>query len=244
MLPPPVERRHRDPFEYRDDNIDSRRHSSVDRSYGRVASRNNDLPARHSSPTISKIEDGSIASPLTVKRAEGSPPGRESLGNGARPRPPVDNKIDPSPYDYGRERPGHPDMYREGEYGRGRGSYSNFEGRGRGIDPPDMRTESFYKQRDPRDPYYASSYSAEPPSEYRGRDAYPPREPPPSDYRGAPYDERFPRDLELDPRRGREEYRDLPPRSHEYGQKRKYDDPEYRDPYMDDYRVLPTQTSN
>jgi hypothetical protein len=43
-------------------------------------------------------------------------------------------------------------------------------------------------------------------------------------------------DLEPPASRGREGYRDLPPRPLDYGLKRKYDPPEYPDPY-DDYRV-------
>jgi len=42
-------------------------------------------------------------------------------------------------------------------------------------------------------------------------------------------------DLEPPASRGREGYRDLPPRPLDYGLKRKYDPPEYSDPY-DDYR--------
>jgi hypothetical protein len=114
------------------------------------------------------------------------------------------------------------------------------EGRGRELDP---REPPYDKSRDLRDPYYDSpSYPAVPPSEYRGRDAYPPRAQPPLDYaRGAAYDERYPRGaMDLDSPRGREGYRDLPPRPFDYdiGAKRKFDSPEYRDPYVDDYRVL------
>jgi hypothetical protein len=53
------------------------------------------------------------------------------------------------------------------------------------------------------------------------------------------YEERYSRGapVDLDPPI-REGYRDYPPRP-EYGTKRKHDDPEYMDPYYDDYRVSP-----
>jgi hypothetical protein len=240
MLPPANERRPRDSLEYRDENIDSRRPPSADRPYGRVAPREVDTPLKTESPNLAKTAEDPKVSPLAAKHKENTDPGRDPLSNGSRARPPMDSKIGTPPaYGYGRERPEHPDIYRDGgEFGRG--PYSTFEGRGRGIDPRDVRGEPPYdKPRDPRDPYYASPpYPAVPPSEYRGRDAYPPRAQPPLDYaRGVPYDERYPRDMDLDLPRGREGYRDLPTRPQEYGQKRKFDTPDYMDPYLDDYRV-------
>jgi hypothetical protein len=162
----------------------------------------------------------------------------------------VDRYREPPPGDYGRA------AYSTFE---GREGYVSGGGIGRGVggaresDPRDSRDSPAYdKPRDPRDPYYSSpaGYPAIPPpsAEYRGRDDYPPRAAqPPLDYiRGpvppstATYEERYPRgspmDLELPPR-GREGYRDLPPRQHDYVQKRKYDGPEYVDPYFEDYRV-------
>ena len=157
------------------------------------------------------------------------------------------------------------DYGRGGPYSTFEGGRS--EGRGGGaarVGGPtrdsDLRDPHGYdKLRDTRDPYY-SSYSAAggpapPITEYSsgpgGREPYPPRAaPPPLDYpRGAPppaaYDERYPpprgppMDLEPPGSRGREGYRDLPPRPLDYGLKRKYDNPDYPDPY-DDYRVYPS----
>jgi len=168
--------------------------------------------------------------------------------------PPPDRYRDAG--DYGR---GGPYSTSEGERGRGGGDGARIGGPARDSDPRDLRDPHGYdKLRDPRDPYY-SSYPAAggpapPTSEYSsgagGREPYPPRAaPPPLDYpRGPPppaaYDERYPpprgppMDLEPPASRGREGYRDLPPRPFEYGLKRKYDPPDYPDPY-DDYRVNP-----
>ena len=168
----------------------------------------------------------------------------EALNGGGSTRTSLDPKSEGS-YGY----PPLGDRYRElppSDYARP--SYPPFEGRsGRGE--PDLRErEPFEKLRGPRDPYY-SSYPSLPPSEYRDREAYPPRrEPHPLDYppRGAAYDERYPPTrgppVDLDPpmSRGREGFRDLPPRAPpgtEFGTKRKYDGPEYMEPYYDDHRV-------
>jgi hypothetical protein len=249
MLPPTAsDRRPRESLEYRDEPIHNRRLSG-ERPYVR-----NDIKSESS--TLSTKPDTST---IETKRKEIIDPGRETLNNGAAPvrgppRPPMDAKLDdhPSSYGYDRERHGPPpDRYREtGDYGRA--PYSTFEGRGRDSDPRDIREPPAYdKPRDPRDPYYSSPANYPPaplpPSDYRGRDAYPPRQPPPLDYPRGPapaFDERFPRGPPMDlepPNRGREGFRDLPPRPPEFGQKRKFDSPEYMDPYYDDYRVNPLE---
>jgi hypothetical protein len=169
-----------------------------------------------------------------------------------RERPPPPDRYR-EPDDYGRGGPYSPFEGR----GEGRGG-ARVGGSARDSDPRDLRDPHAYdKLRDPRDPYYANYPAAggppPPTSEYTsgagGREPYPPRAaPPPLDYpRGPPppaaYDERYPpprgppMDLEPPASRGREGYRDLPPRPLDYGLKRKYDPPEYSDPY-DDYRVL------
>jgi hypothetical protein len=222
---PPVERRPRNSMEYRNEE----RRSSIERSYGRIE------PVKLESPGLSKPIKTPPHSTIEAKLKDITDPGREPL-NGTRSRPPLAD-IKPetsSPYGYPP-----PERYRDaGDYGVP--PYPPFEGRGR---DPDPRGEP-YDKRDPRDPYYSSpSYPAVPPSEYRGKDAYPPRAQPPLDYaRGPAYDERYPRGpMDLDSQRGREGYRDLPPRSFEYdvGAKRKLDTPDYRDPYDDPYKVYP-----
>jgi hypothetical protein len=222
MLPPSDRRR--DPLEYEGHDI----RPSIDRSYARVAD------AKLESPSHPKPSKSPPHSTIEAKLKDITDPGRESL-NGARTRAPSD-VISEKTTSYGYPTP---ERYRDaGEYGA-RPPYAAFE-RGRDQDP----REPPFDKRDPRDPYYSSpNYPAVAPSDYRIRDAYPPRAQPPLDYaRGTAYDERYPRGaLDLDPPRGRGEYRDLPPRPLDYdiGAKRKFDDPEYRDPYLDEYRVIP-----
>jgi hypothetical protein len=262
MLPPPptAERRARDSLEYRDDGM--HRRPSMDRPYARVVSRDID-PSIKSDKPQNKLEDP----PNDAKHKEMTDPGREALNNGtvsattARPPPPpaargADPKLEATPYNYDRERHHAPPPVAAAaavdRHGNG-GSIGRGVGGARDSDPRDPRDPPAYdKPRDPRDPYYSSPavYPAIPPAsaDYRGRDDYPPRAvQPPLDYiRGpappspATYEERYPRGTPMDlepPPRGREGYRDLPPRQHDYIQKRKYDSPEYVDPYVDDYRV-------
>lgn len=270
MLPPSAgPRRPRDPtMDYRDEENNDNRPSSLDRSYSRVVSR--EVDSIKNSPSLpTKSEDTTI---IETKHKDLADPGRDTLNNGAasvvstavrstRPDPKLEDH--PSSYGYDRDRlgpgpppppSGHPpsERYREpGEYGRA--PYSTFEGRGGGTrdsNPRGLRDSPAYdKSRDPRDPYYSADYPTVPhSSEYRGRGTYPPRATqPPLDYaRGPPpsavatYEERYPRGMPIDlepPSRGREGYRDLPPRPHEYGPKRKFSDPGFSDPYFDDYRV-------
>jgi hypothetical protein len=218
-MPPPSDRR-RDPLEY--EGLDNRKPSN-DRSYARVADIPNKLESPHAKPTQTPPH-----ATIEAKLKDITDPGRDALNNGSRPRPPPDLKPEVPSY-------GYPERYRDATGDYGTRPYAAFD--------PDPRGEHPYdKTRDPRDPYYTSSYPAVPSSEYRGRDAYPPRAQPPLDYaRGAAYDERYPRDtVDLDPPRGRgrESYVDLQPRPFDYelGSKRKLD-PEYRDPYIDEYRV-------
>ena len=217
-------------------------------------------------PGREALSNGTVGAPSAHSAARGADSKPEDHPSAAygydrdrhhAPPPAVAERYrDPPPGEYGRA----PYSTFEGRGGSGSGSSSMGRGESgsgaRDSDPRDLRDHPpvYDKPRDPRDPYYSSptSYPAIPPpaSEYRGRDPYPPRAAqPPLDYTRGPappplpatYDERYPRGSPMDlesPIRGREGYRDLPPRQLEYGHKRKYDGPEYIDPYVDDYRVL------
>lgn len=240
--PPPESKRSRDSLEFRDEGVIDNRRSSTERLYA----------SSKSESTQNKLEDSPDA-----KRKDISDPGSwETLNNGtasrqpASQRPPMGSKLDEQyGFDRGRHGPPPPpppreDRYRDppGDYGRA--SYSTYEGRGGvgggGVRDSDSRGPpvDYRRSRDPRDPPYSSTAGYPPPPiDYRGsRDAYPP----PLDFvRGSSYDERYPRGSPMDlepPARGKEAYRDLPPR-HDYGPKRKYEEPEFRDPYYDDFRV-------
>jgi hypothetical protein len=223
----PPERRPRDPLDYRQE--PERRGSIPDRSYARMAGE----PLKPGSPSSKPIDDPNIST-QAGKHKDAADTAREILNPRVRPpiAPSIDEKPDSAAYGYNRERLAQPaptaDRYRDvPEYGRA--PYPPPAGRGR---DPDPREPPYDRSRDPRDPYY----DYPPPADYRGREPYPPR-PPPLDYpRDTPYDERYPpplrgAPLDLDAPRGREAYRDLPPRSQDYGQKRKYSPPDYIDPY-------------
>ena len=198
---------------------------------------------------------GAITARPTAPRSADPKFDATSYNYGRERHPPADRYKDPPPSDYRRA------TYSTYE-GRG-GAHADGGSIGRGGNGDRARRDSdlrgsrdppgYDKQRDPRDHYYSSPanhptipLSA---SEYRGRDDYSSRAIPPplDDVRGpappppAAYGERYPRgaplDLEPPIGRGREGYRDLLPRQHDYGTKRKFDDPEFVDPYLDDYRV-------
>lgn len=243
---PPTERRPpRDPLEYREET--ERRTSLSERPYPRGTGE----PTKPPSPT-SKPTDNPTLTPQTARSKENLDPARERESNlrGRAPPPSsVEEKLDSpaatstSAYGYNRERPPPapssaqtPERYRDTEYSR---AYPPPPPAGR-LRDPDPREPPYDRARDPRDPYY--DYPPHPPpstAEYRGREPYPPSRAPPVDYPGnAPYEDRYPpAPMDLEPPRGREGYtRDLPPRSQDYGPKRKLSGSDYVDPY--DQRVL------
>ena len=239
-------------MEYRDESS-GRRASISERPYARMAGepiKPGDSPPNSKLP----VADPSI-SPREGKHKDIMDSStRETLGGGGGPRargpppPPAlgEKHVEPSTgYGYDRERPPLPpaERYRDAPGDYGRAPYPpSYAGHPRDVDHRSIRGESPYERsRDPRDTYY----DYPPPSDYREREPYPPRAPPPLDYpsRNAPYDERYPpphpprgATMDLDTQRGREGYRDLPPRSQDSRPKRKYSASEYMDPY-DDPRV-------
>ena len=246
MEPPP---RSRDPISYREESLNKR--PEVERSYSRVPSRDINPPIKNEPP---KPHESSAIDTKKAKLEITTEPGRDNLNTkaiGSVTRPSTEPKREDrrvSSYT-GYDRPPPPpapiaplERYERDPRGyESRSSYSSAERDGRRASG--YRADPPYEKRDSRDPYY-SNYSEAPPSEYRRRATYPPRDPmeyargpPPSSY-GEKYPPRGP-PMEIEPARRREEgYRDLPPRSHEFGTKRKYDESEFRDPYFDDYAVL------
>lgn len=226
-IPPPIEGRPREP-------LDSRRPLSG-REYPRMSSREVDIPPSLESAVLSKMPEDSSVLARGGPRKNIADLGPDPFGNGVRAA--LDPRADePSSYRYDRERPPPSERYRDaGDYGRD--PYMAYEGRGRGLLPRDIRDAPYGRPRDSGAPYEDYPPLA---TESRARDTYPSRGPPPLDYsRIAAQEERYSRGppVDLEPPRGRESgYRDLPGRSFDSGQKRRYDG-DYVDRYGEDLRV-------
>jgi hypothetical protein len=234
----PLERRPRDPLEYREET--ERRTSLLERPYPRIPGG----PPKNDSPS-SKPADGSNLSAPPARTKEPVDPARERSRENlnTRPRgpppPAIEKDVEPA-YGYTRDRPAPPppvERYREPEYGR------DFPPSTNKPREPISREPPFDRPRDPRDPYY--DYPPPSNAEYRGREPYPPQRGPIDYPRNPAYEERYPPpprrvSVDLENPRPREGYRDLPPRSQDYGPKRKFPESDYVDPY-DDPRVF---TSN
>jgi hypothetical protein len=229
LTPPPDSRRPTADMDYRE------RPASHDRPYTRT------LPEQTKSDPPQKLPDSTSTPNIEAQKprdlaGETTNPATGQAGpvNGAS-NDPVRSHPDSKQFEeYNRERPP-PERYTRDEYGRPPQYYG--ADRRRSLDPREDPHARDYRGGYERD-YY------EYPPEYRGRESYPPpRGAPPLEYaRGAPprtsYEERYARGpVDLDP--ARDAYRDYPPRP-DYGTKRKIDDPEYVDPYYDDYRVPPS----
>jgi hypothetical protein len=229
LTPPPDSRRPTADMDYRE------RPASHDRPYTRT------LPEQNKSDSPPKLPDST-----STANIEGAQKPRDLAGEPSNPTSGQAGPVNGASNDavrahpdskqfeeYAREHP-HPERYTRDEYGRP--SHTYYADHRRSLDPREDPHAREYRGGYERD-YY------EYPPEYRGRESYPPPPrggPPPLEYaRGAPrtsYEERHARGtVDLHP--ARDAYRDYPPRP-EYGTKRKIDDPEYVEPYYDDYRVF------
>lgn len=227
MLPPSIEGRQRNFREY-PQQAGNRRLLSDEEYSADIAEK--------LEPPKSKISEDPSPSARDGPRKEFVEPGRDPLSKGSR------GALDPEEggrlaYGYDHERMMQPERYRDTS-GYNRNPYGTYEGLGRRRGARDDL--SYNRSRDSRDFYRDAPNYPLVPAQNRGRDVYPGSSPSPVSYTGATApEERYPRGppVNLDPPRGRDHgYQDLPSRSFDYVQKRKYDG-DYIDEYRDDPKV-------